>query len=330
MTPTDAVEQYLASREIEVTRSTLTNHRYRLNKFLVWAEENGLDNMNEMSGRKCEEYKNWRIRTDELAKITLEQHLRTFRIFIQWCEANNAVPEGVSDKILIPELTKDDKAREDYIVHDRAEEIIDYISTFEFASLQHVIFHTLWHTGMRTSSAYALDLEDWHGGGEYLAIRNRDGTRLKLGDGGERNVTIADDRLSHALREYVKRIRPDVEDRHGREPLFATEHGRVSPSTIQKVAYRLTRPCYYSNECPHDRDIDSCEATEYDYFSKCPSAHSPHPIRRGAITSHLNRNVPMKHVSERMNVSTETLETHYDARTLEEKRENRKKYLNNL
>lgn len=64
--------------------------------------------------------------------------------------------------------------------------------------------------------------------------------------------------------------------------------------------------------------------------SKCPSSMSSHPVRRAAITYHLNRNWPKEKVSERANVSIDVLEEHYDGRSEGERAMTRRQYLDNL
>jgi hypothetical protein len=58
---------------------------------------------------------------------------------------------------------------------------------------------------------------------------------------------------------------------------------------------------------------------------RSPLAH--HPIRKGAISHHLNENWAQKQLSERVDVSGDVLEKHYDLRSEERKRKNRAKYL---
>jgi hypothetical protein len=92
----------------------------------------------------------------------------------------------------------------------------------------------------------------------------------------------------------------------------------------------VTRPCAYDEECPHERNPNSCEAATYTQASKCPSSVSPHDVRRGAITHLLRNDVPKQVVSDRVNSSPETLEKHYSQLTEEEKMEQQREYLSEI
>lgn len=137
---------------------------------------------------------------------------------------------------------------------------------------------------------------------------------------GPRWFQVVDDHLNNPDRN-------DVTDEYGRRPLITTQRGRPTGDTIYNWVNKATHPCEIE-ECPHDRDPATCEARGTDgYPSKCPSARSPHALRRGAITSHLNDDVAPETVSERMDVSLEVLYDRYDARTPREKMEVRKRRL---
>jgi len=113
-------------------------------------------------------------------------------------------------------------------------------------------------------------------------------------------------------------------------PLLGTGSGRPHYTTIQSQVYTLTRPCAIGKECPHDRDPDTCEAATYHGASKCPDSVAPHAVRRGSITAHRMADVPKDIASDRMDVSREVLEKHYDGRTKEERRRQRENYLNEI
>lgn len=119
-------------------------------------------------------------------------------------------------------------------------------------------------------------------------------------------------------------------DDHGRRPLLATSQGRAAVSTLRKYCYQFTRPCIYGKECPHDRDPESCEATETERAHSCPSSVSPYAFRRGSITHYLNSDMPETAVSDRANVSQEVLDQHYDQRSKRDKMQQRRKYLDNI
>jgi hypothetical protein len=132
------------------------------------------------------------------------------------------------------------------------------------------------------------------------------------------------------LDAYLEYNRIEVMDDHGRKPLFTSKFGRPGKSSLRDSVYKITRPCVYTGTCLHGREIDSCEAMDRNKASRCPSSVSPHAIRRGSITHHLSEDVPEKVVGDRMNVSLDVLEKHYDRRSERQKTEQRRGYLDNI
>lgn len=136
--------------------------------------------------------------------------------------------------------------------------------------------------------------------------------------------------VCEALDDYLDMHHPRVEDEHGRVPLFGTNQGRIYKTTLQRNIYSLTRPCHYLNKCPHDRDLEECEATSYNTASRCPSSVLLHAVRRGAITTHRNANVPKEIASDRMDVSPDVLDKHYDQVTVSKRRQRRRDFLDGV
>ena len=255
-------------------------------------------------------------------------------MFIRWCESVDLVERGLADRIGVPALSHDEARSNDVLRLDHAEDVHRYLKTYEYGSRNHALFHTLWHTGCRISGALALDRGDFiqNRDGALLQFRDRKsaGTALKNGNSGERDVTISED-LRTTLVDYIEVKREDVTDEAGREPLFTTRHGRLPRQRAYKNLVPVTRPCVTSNNCPHEREIDDCEAAQYgEKAPSCPSTVSLHPIRRGSITYHINRGWPKEKLSERVDVSVSVLNKHYDARTKEQERQGRKEYLDLL
>lgn len=329
--PETAVELYLTDKETEAAKATVATHRSRLRHFVQWCEERDIDNLNELTGRRFHEFRLWRRNTGDINKVTVKSQMDTLRVFTRWLESIDGVEHDLHVKVRSPDVTPDENSKNVMLDADIAEEMLEYLERYEYASLSHVTVAILWHTMMRMGGAHALDVEDYDPEGQSLAIRHRPdtGTPLKNQTRGERLVALSDE-MCILLNDWIRDQRPDKTDEYGRQPLLVSSQGRLAKSTIRRYCYRCTRPCIYSNECPHDRDPDSCEATDYDSAGKCPSSVSPHAFRRGSITHYLTNDVPETAVGDRANVSQDVLEQHYDQRSEREKMEQRRKHLDEI
>ncbi|KTG30647.1 tyrosine-type recombinase/integrase [Haloferax profundi] len=329
--PSEAVRMYLAERSTEVSEATLKAHKSRLKYFLRWCSEEDIDNMNTLTGRSLHRYKLWRRDDGDLKQVSLKTQIATIRVFIRFCESIDAVEPDLHTKVLSPSLGDADDHRDVMLDAEDSVAMLDFLRRFHYASFDHVLLKLLWHTGMRTGSVQAIDVEDYDPESEYLKVQHRPETPLKNKKNGERLIALSADTCA-VLDDWLAHNRPDVVDDSERVPLLATTHGRPHKTTIRDAVYRWTRPCQYGAECPHGRDRDDCEATDDQKktASKCPSSVSPHAIRRGSITHFLTEDVPEKVVSDRMNVSPDILDKHYDRRSEEVKVEQRRGYLKNL
>jgi len=218
--------------------------------------------------------------------------------------------------------------RDTSIPPERAQEIFDYLDTYEYSSRRHALFSLLWDTGIRIGAARSLDIDHFSSDGKYILLKHRPEADVPLKNKrkSEREVNLHS-WVTEILEDYIEGKRLHATDDYGNNPVFSTENGRAHRTTLRKEIVMLTRPCFYSNECPHDREIESCEANTYNGASKCPSSIAPHTLRRSAITYWLDDGYSKELLSDRMDVSVETLEKHYDARSEEQKRELRREML---
>lgn len=329
MSPKEAVTEYLKDRETDLAPTSHENHKYRCQRFIEWADEFGLTNMNELTGRKLHEFKKWR--QEDVNAVTLKTQLGTIRIFLRFCDRINAVPSGVDEKISMPDIGYNEDVNDDVLSKEEAKTILNYCEKYEYATVRHAAFYLIWHTGMRSGTARSLDLDDYYSDERYIEIRHRPqtGTPLKNGPESEREVTVKPG-LCEVLDDYIEMHHGAMEDEHGRMPLLGTSNGRMHKTTLQRNIYTLTRPCHYSNQCPHNRDLSECEATSYNTASKCPTSVSPHALRRGSVTAHRNSNVPKEVTGDRMDMSGKVLDKHYDKGTASEKRRRRRDFLDEV
>jgi len=330
--PRKAQRDFLASKEGNVKDSTRRCYEAVTRNFLEYIESNGIEACEEIDGYVIEQWKIKRKQEDNVSPVTLHNNTKHLRVFIRYLESSELVETGLPDKIDIPNLS-DEEARSDEKVNpEQMEGILGYLEIYEYATRLHASTKLLWHTGCRAGALTGLDLQDYDPQQGILKFRNRKetDTPLKNRNTSERNVTLSQD-VMDVLNDYINARRVDVTDEYGREPLFTTEHGRLSRQRLYKNFVAVTRPCVYDNNCPHGREVENCDAgmrKKESYL--CPSSDSLHPIRRGSITYHLNRDWPTEKVSERCDVSVPVLEKHYDARTHEDKRQGRSQFVDKL
>lgn len=326
--PAEAIEWYFQEREPDLSKKTLQNQRYRLNSFLDWCKEHGLEDMNELTGRDLHRYRTWR--SEDVNRVTLAGQLQTLRKFLEFCAAIDAVEPGMRERVHIPDLETEEESRDEKLPEDRAEVILKHLEKFRYASREHIILALLWHTGVRLGTLRALDVEDFDPEAKCLKVRHRPDTEtpLKNKHAAERSIAVGE-YYCKVISDYIEHTRDTVVDDHGRRPLITSQYGRLSEGMIRETVYQWTRPCEIGG-CPHDRDPDTCEAMEWNKASQCPSSRSPHSVRRGSITKHLRDGTPQEVVSDRMNASKEILDQHYDARTEREKMEVRREFLKDV
>ncbi|MFU1780728.1 tyrosine-type recombinase/integrase [Haloarcula japonica] len=326
LTPFEAVDMYLDHRQPELSEKSLHNHKYRLDVFLEFCEECGIENLNNLTGRDLHRFRTWRSRQD-ISTMTLRTSLATLRVFLEFCASIDGVEQGLREKVVLLEVDREEQSKDVKLDVDRAEAILEHLERFEYASRAHVILAILWHTGVRLGTLRALDVDDVDLDTPCLRVRHRPetGTPLKNGQAAERTIAVGE-QYADVIADYIHHNRIPVEDSHGREPLISSEHGRLAESSIRNVVYMWTRPCMVA-DCPHDEDPVTCDYMTRRHASECPSSRSPHGIRRGALTRMLRQGTPEEVVSDRSNVSRDVLEQHYDQRTEREHMELRREFL---
>jgi len=326
------MELYLDHREPELSVKSLKNPRYRLRSFAVFCREEGIENLNELTGRDLHKFRVWRRNGDgerykEVSKMTLYGNLQTLRKFLEFCASIDAVESGMRERVLIPEPEDEEESKDVYLDEARAEQILEYLDQFQYASRAHVIISLLWHTGMRLGSLRALDVEDFDADAQCLDLvpRPESGTPLKNKYAAERSIAVGEYHVE-MISAYIENNRHEVTDDHGRRPLITSAQGRLTESPIRRICYKWTLPCQIGG-CPHDKDPTSCEWRQKDQRVSCPSSRSPHGIRRGSITKHLRDGTPRDIVSDRMNVTQDVLDRHYDETTDRERMELRREFI---
>lgn len=327
--PRRAKQLYADDRRNEVSDATLQSHGYRIKRFCEFCDEHDIENLNALDGRDIHRYKV--SRSNEVNTVTLKSHLDTLRVFLRFCASIDAVRSDLPESVISPSVDLEENRSGKIVPPDTTQDILDYYSKYEYATLYHVFLRIIWETGCRMGAARGIDVDDVDLDDEYIEFHHRPetDTPLKNGKRGERVVSISPV-LVDIIDDYQDVHRHEVKDDHGRDPLLTTEYGRLTDATARNYMYRMTRPCMYGRECPHGEEPKSCEATDNMQPYHCPSSEGPHAVRRSAITHFLDQDTPQPVVSDRMDVSRDVLEDHYDERSEKRKMEQRRDYLPNL
>jgi site-specific recombinase XerD len=266
-----ALELYLADKENELSEASLTGHKYRLGHFVRWCDEvEGVENLNTLNGRQLHRYRLWRREDGDPNKVSEKTQMDTLRVFIRWLESVDGVEQDLSQKVLSPSITPDENSRDVMLDSDAASQLLTHLETYEYASIQHVAIALMWHTMMRVGGVHALDVDDYDPDEQFLKVRHcpDTGTPIKNQGDGERMVALSDG-VCDLIDDWIETKRPSVADEYGREPLLASRQGRTNKTTLRTYVYRWTRPCTYSAECLHDRDLGECTALERDNAFNC-------------------------------------------------------------
>jgi len=320
------IDLYIKDRQQELVTQTAQSHRYRLNHLIRYCANEDIDCIENLTAMDLTAYKQWRKRDGDLNITSMHTQLTTLSVFIQWCENKGLLPNDLHQSIQIPQLNGEDR-RTRRLDAEVAHRILEYLQRFEYAQRPHVIMRLLWRTAMRLGALHSIDVSDYDSDSQQLQIVHRDdsGTPIKKQQRGERNISL-NDTTTEMLDDFLHYHRHNVVDDNGRRPLLTSTQGRLTKSSIRREVYRLTQPCQYTNECPHDRVINECDAKGYSNSKGCPSSVAPHDIRRGAITHFLSNDIPKEIVQDRCDVSADVIDDHYDTRTETEKAEQRRKY----
>ncbi len=151
----------------------------------------------------------------------------TLRRFIRWCESSDAVRHDLHLSVRSPDLDDGDNQRSETLPEERSEPILEYLSRYHYASVQHTVIALMWTTCARVGALHALDLDDYDPKKQFIHFVHRPDTEtpLKNKEDGERYVSL-DSEMCRILDDYIEHNRHEVADDHGRNPLFTSKQGR--------------------------------------------------------------------------------------------------------
>ena len=221
-----ARKMYLADRKQELSENSLYQHQSQLRQFEEWWVEQDSDNLNELMGRDIHRFKQWR-ESQDVSNSTMIAQLSVLRTFLRYCERIEGVKEDLYRKIVLPSETEDDR-RTRMVEESEASVILEYLSTYQYASTDHAVYQLMWHAALRIGAIRSIDVEDFNESEGFVKLVHRPDTDtpLKNKSKSERQVSLNED-TCRIISDYVKTNRIDQTDEFGRTPLFTTKNGRI-------------------------------------------------------------------------------------------------------
>lgn len=340
--PVEVVEYFIETHRNRWAGATVSDYSYDLTRFLEYCDYADIEDVSNLSSRDIEGFQDWRERDGNIALATLHAQLSNIRVFIRWCERVEIIEEELADEMVLPDLEPSDVVSHTRIDTETAKQIRAYYDDLPYVPQEYAMFSLVWSVLIRLGGLRSLDLDDYHREEGYIELGHslEENTPLKNGEskiegeGGEREINLPE-WVCEVLNTYIDGTgdpnhpqRKEVTDEFGREPLFTTRYGRVSKTTVRRQIYRITQPCRHGEDCPEGLNPNTCPArNNHNRLSRCPANVSPHPIRRGGICYQLNQGVSKQTICERADVSRAVLNKHYDLRTKQEARKQRRQKL---
>jgi len=321
----DLYSRFLARRQ---NRSPATRAQYKrtIPTFVDFATDNDVTTPAEITVELVDGYVDT-LQDDYDNDSTILTYTKNVRAWLRWLNKREYCSEAVYRILDKDELGLTPTVRDEALPQARARPLLERLRQRRRGSLMHALLELLWNAGPRIGGVHSLDRRDFDPESNELRFRHRPETETRLKNGndedardgdGERNVVV-NDAVVRALSLYVRSERPDVTDESGREPLFATQYGRASRSTLRRAVYRATSCRWLSSASAGPSCDGSCDPDA----AVCSASYYPHSIRRGAIVAHLSGGLRPHMASERFDVCVETIRKHYDPRTKRQRKNDR-------
>jgi site-specific recombinase XerD len=136
-----ARRQFLNSKRGTVKQSTVRAYRFPTRHFVEYCEKQGIEKAGDINGYVIESWKQAR-RSEGIKLITLKNNVKHLRVFIKYLERTDLIEYGVADRIEVPHVPDGGDVSEDTLRLERAEDILRYLNTYEYASRKHALVYT--------------------------------------------------------------------------------------------------------------------------------------------------------------------------------------------
>ncbi|TKX84362.1 hypothetical protein EXE43_19325 [Halorubrum sp. SS5] len=158
----DVIEFYLETNPWDVQTSPVESYRTRLKHFQAFCTENSIENLKTLQPAHLDQFHNFlRAKPQLKSRSSVRSCLASFRNFLRYCERRDVFKHGFHKLVILPTPSTSEAIDETILPHEDAEEILGHLDKFEPYTREHVVWALLAETGIRQSTLYAFDLDDY-------------------------------------------------------------------------------------------------------------------------------------------------------------------------
>jgi hypothetical protein len=169
----DVIEFYLETNPWGVQASTVKSYRTRLKHFQEFCRENDIEDLQSAQSSHIDQFHNFLRAKPQLgSRSSVKSCLASFRKFLRYCERRDVFESGFHEFVILPTLSENEAVDEAILPHEEAEEILAHLANFKPFTREHVVWALLAETGVRQSTLYAFDLDDYDAQERYIEAVN--------------------------------------------------------------------------------------------------------------------------------------------------------------
>lgn len=111
LSPTDAFKRFIARRETDASDRTIHSYESRLDHFVEWCEEHGIDDVADLTPRHIDDYSLNRRQGYE--RVTVQGHLATLQVLLKYLDRVGFVDQQVAEAVDVPNLSAEEQSSDE-------------------------------------------------------------------------------------------------------------------------------------------------------------------------------------------------------------------------
>jgi integrase/recombinase XerD len=272
--------------ERQLSDNTLVSYEHDIYRFLVYAQEQGVDRMDQFNTSLITSYLSY-LNALHLCPGSISRNLSAVKSFFRYCLAEEFIDQNPTENISVPKPWM--KLPEVLDIRE-VMKLLQAPDTTEIIGLRdRAILELMYATGVRVSELIALTQKNLFQNDEFIRV---------FGKGRKERLIPVAERTFQFVNDYQQQARPQLLGHHSTDLLFLNRFGRkLSRVSIWKMTKK------YAMQASIDKFV------------------SPHTLRHSFATHLIENGADLRAVQEMLghaDISTTQIYTHLDREYLKQ------------